>query len=284
MLLSNKYPFLTNFFETAIGDSASENRLAHSILLYGGDTNSQYTLALEIARLLNCTGDKSDNCQCLNCKWIREGKHPAVLTFSKFDNKPDDDSSSTVISVKQAEYIRNSLLTASDFHRVFIFCDRDEEGGEIKGLNELNFQKETANSLLKSIEEPPEKVTFIFLTRNQTDLISTIISRSQCFFVPNTEEEERSYELVEPIIQNYWEIKRADAFEVSEKLVDLCKKNSPVEVLEEMQNYMLSLLKANPKQRFFIDDIRSIEISKKEIIKGMKPDIVFDELCLNIIR
>ena len=164
MLLSNKYPFLTEFFESAIS-SDTQGRLSHSILFYGNDLDAQYTLALEIARLLNCTGDRTDNCRCLNCKWIREGAHPAVLTVSRMDNKPDDDDSKTVISVKQSELIRNSLITSSEFHRVFILCDRDKVGN-ISGLNRINFPIVTANSLLKIIEEPHPGVTFIFLTKH----------------------------------------------------------------------------------------------------------------------
>lgn len=281
MLLSDKYPFLTEFFQTAI---ESENHPpAHSILFYGNDLQSQYTLALEIARLLNCTGDKTDNCQCLNCKWINEGKHPAVLTISRLDSKPDDDDSKTVISVKQSEMIRNMLITSSQFHRVFIFCDKDDEGN-IQGLNKMNFQEATANSLLKSIEEPSERVTFIFLTRDKNDLISTIISRSQCFFVPTKKRQDYNFEVIESVLSNYWEIKRGEAFNVSEKLNALTKDTSPIEILEQFQNYMLLALKNNNSAKFLIDDIHSVELAKKQINQGMKSDIVFDELCLKIIR
>ena len=272
---------MTEFFQTAI---ESENHPpAHSILFYGNDLQSQYTLALEIARLLNCTGDKTDNCQCLNCKWINEGKHPAVLTISRIDSKPDDDDSKTVISVKQSEMIRNMLITSSQFHRVFIFCDKDDEGN-IQGLNKMNFQEATANSLLKSIEEPSERVTFIFLTRDKNDLISTIISRSQCFFVPTKKRQDYNFEVIESVLSNYWEIKRGDAFNVSEKLNALTKDTSPIEILEQFQNYMLLALKNNNSAKFLIDDIHSVELAKKQINQGMKSDIVFDELCLKIIR
>ena len=125
--------------------------MPQSILFYGSDFDAQYTLANEIARLLNCKNDKSDDCECLNCKWIRENSHPAVLTISRIDNKPDDDESKTVISIKQSQMIKESLMSASEVHRVYIFCDRDDEGN-ISGLNQLNFQAETANSLLKIIE------------------------------------------------------------------------------------------------------------------------------------
>lgn len=281
MLLSDKYPFLTNYFENSINNQ--NLRLSHSLLLYGNDLESQYILAKEIARLLNCTGDKSDNCQCLNCQWIREETHPAVLTISRKDNKPSDDNSTTVISVKQSEMIRNSLLTTSEFHRVFIFCDKDDDGN-IKGLNRFNLQDAAANSLLKVIEEPSEKVTFIFLTQDKNDLISTIISRSQCFFVPTKIRQEYNYELIEGVMNNYWEIKRADAFNVSEQLSKLSDEATPQKVLEQLQNYILIILKQNPKDTFFIDDMKSIEQAKKEIALGMKKDVVFDELCLKIIR
>lgn len=281
MLLSDKYPFLTNYFENSINNP--NLRLSHSLLLYGNDLESQYILAKEIARLLNCTGDKSDNCQCLNCQWIREETHPAVLTISRKDNKPSDDNSTTVISVKQSEMIRNSLLTTSEFHRVFIFCDKDDDGN-IKGLNRFNLQDAAANSLLKVIEEPSEKVTFIFLTQDKNDLISTIISRSQCFFVPTKIRQEYNYELIEGVMNNYWEIKRADAFNVSEQLSKLSDETTPQKVLEQLQNYILTILKQNPKDTFFIDDMKSIEQAKKEIALGMKKDVVFDELCLKIIR
>lgn len=281
MLLSDKYPFLTNYFENSINNP--NLRLSHSLLLYGNDLESQYILAKEIARLLNCTGDKSDNCQCLNCQWIREETHPAVLTISRKDNKPSDDNSTTVISVKQSEMIRNSLLTTSEFHRVFIFCDKDDDGN-IKGLNRFNLQDAAANSLLKVIEEPSEKVTFIFLTQDKNDLISTIISRSQCFFVPTKIRQEYNYELIESVMNNYWEIKRADAFNVSEQLSKLSDEATPQKVLEQLQNYILTILKQNPKDTFFIDDMKSIEQAKKEIALGMKKDVVFDELCLKIIR
>ena len=181
MLLSDKYPFLTEYFTTAL--SSADRALPQCILFYGNDLDAQYTLAKEISRFLNCRKDKADDCDCLNCNWINEGTHPAVLTISRLDNKPEDDDSKKVISVKQSQKIKESLMSGSDFHRVFIFCDRDDNGN-ISGLNPINFQAETANSLLKIIEEPQQGVTFIFLTRYIDDVLSTIQSRSQCFFVP----------------------------------------------------------------------------------------------------
>ena len=212
LLLSDKYPFLTNYFTEAV--SSDNHPFPQSILFYGNDFISQYTLAKEISRLLNCRNDKTDNCECINCNWIKGDSHPAVMTFSKFDSKPEDDDSKTVISIKQTALIKERLMNDSEFHRVFIMCDRDDEGN-IAGLNRTNFQDEAANSLLKIIEEPQERVTFIFLARYIEDVISTIVSRSQCFYVPAKDSISYNYSNIKELFGNYWTYKRKDVFDIS---------------------------------------------------------------------
>lgn len=281
MLLSDKYPFLTEYFTRAL--SSTERALPQSILFYGNDSDAQYTLATEVARLLNCNSDKTDSCDCLNCRWIRENSHPAVLTISRLDNKPDDDDSKTVISIKQSQMIKEALVSASEFHRVFIFCDRDENGN-ISGLNRINFQAETANSLLKIIEEPQPGVTFIFLTRYIEDVLSTIISRSQCFFVPSFKEVNYSYDCISNVFAEYLNFNRKDVFDISQKLNDLTKDFSAQEILDGIQNYMLALLKANPRQTHLIKHIELVEEAKKQAHLGMRSINIFDDLCLKIIK
>ncbi len=259
------------------------NALPQSILFYGSDLEAQYTLAKEIARLLNCKEDKSDNCECLNCKWIRDNSHPAVLTYSRLDNKPEDDESKTVISIKQAQKIKENLVSASDYHRVFIFCDRDEDGN-ITGLNPLNFQAETANSLLKIIEEPQPGVTFIFLTRYVDDVLSTIISRSQCFFVPAAGKVNYDYSVIDGIFTDYLNFERKDVFDISQRLADLTKETSLISILEGIQNYMLALLKANPKEQIFLKHIKYVEEAINQSRLGMRPINILDELCLKVIN
>ena len=281
MLLSDKYPFLTNYFTEAL--SGNNRPLPQSILFYGNDLNAQFVLSKEIARFLNCKENKSDDCECLNCRWIRDNSHPAVMIISRQDNKPEDDDSKTVISIKQSAFIKESLMNASDFHRVYIFCDRDDDGN-IAGLNQLNFQAETANSMLKIIEEPQPGVTFIFLTRYIDDLLQTIISRSQCFFVPSFEQLDYDYSVINGIFENYWELERKDVFDISQRLQDLTKDNSVIKVLENIQNYILILLKSNPQRVELIKDIETLEICKKQAKLGIRPANIFDDLCLKLIK
>ncbi len=281
MLLSDKYPFLTEYFTKAL--NTKNHPLPQSILFYGNDLEAQYTLSKEIARLLNCQDNKSDDCDCLNCRWIREDSHPAVMTISRIDNKTDDDDSKTVISIKQSAMIKETLVTASEFHRVFIFCDRDDNGN-IKGLNQTNFQAETANSLLKIIEEPQAGVTFIFLTRYIDDLLATIVSRSQCFFVPTYNIAQYDYSKIVGIFDNYWEFQRKDIFDISQNLLDLSKEIPTIEILENIQNYILHILKTNPKETEFIKHISILEECKKQARLGIKPINIFDDMCLKLIQ
>ena len=281
MQLSDKYPFLTNYFTTML--NAENHKIPQSILFWGSDFDSQFTISQEIARLLNCTGDKSDTCNCLNCNWIRDNSHPAVQIISRIDNKPSDDDSKTVISIKQATEIKSSLMVSSDFHRVFIFCDRDEHGN-FCGLNHHNFQEETANSLLKIIEEPTTRVTFIFLTRYKEDLLQTIISRSQCFYVPSFNRPNTDFSLIEGVFTNYYDFKRKDVFDIATKLGELTKENDSLDILNSIQNYILSLIKSNPYNNKFICDIKKVEEAKRQIALNMNSQNIFENLCLELIH
>ena len=281
MLLSDKYPFLTDYFTKAL--LSNTHALPQSIIFYGNDFDSQYTLAKEVARFLNCKENSADDCNCIDCKWIREDSHPAVMTISKIDNKPEDDDSKTVISIKQSSMIKERLMNDSEFHRVFILCDRDDEGN-ITGLNQLNFQADTANSLLKIIEEPQSGVTFIFLTRYIEDLLPTIVSRSQCFFVPSAKNVNYGYEVISGMFDNYWDFKRKDVFDISQKLQDLAKESGMNTVLGAIQNYILTVLKENPKKTEFIEHIKILEECKKQARMGIKPANIFDDMCLKLIK
>ncbi len=283
-VLEENYPFLIKYFKDGI--NSNDRSIAHCILFYGTDIESQYELAMEIARLLNCSGDRSNSCTCLNCSWIKNNQHPAVLTISKVDNKESNDDSKNVISIEQARMIKNSLLITSEYHRVLIFCDRDKDGS-ICGLNENNFQEPTANALLKTFEEPPARTTFFFLTKDKNDMLSTIISRAQCFFVPSKKEVIQDYSLVQNAMNGYLQISRNDVLDLFEKIHNLMKENDPMDILNQMQNYLCAMLKNslnNPIIKIkLIQDINAVEHAKQELQLGMKPQTIAETLAFALI-
>ncbi len=279
-----EYPQLIEYFEKGVNNS--EKSIAHCILLYGNDLDSQYQIALEVARMLNCKGTHTPDCDCLNCRWIGENNHPEVKTVSKVDNKPADDDSKTVISIEQARAIKNDLLVTSEYHRVYIFCDKDKEGG-IAPLNELNFPEPTANALLKTFEEPPQGTTFFFLTKDKTDVITTVLSRAQSFFVPSKLDEDRDFSLVKDLMEFFMEIERSQVLDLNEKLVALAQENEPLTILTQMQNYLTAVLKSpelNRVQKYkIIGQLKTIETAKKQFSVNMNPQTVFETLCFKLV-
>ncbi len=269
--ISQKYPKLLKYFESGIQDD--NKNISHCLLFWGPDIKSQCELALEVARLLNCSKDGEEACDCLNCRWIKEQTHPAVKIYTRLDFKDGtDDEDSTKgkknINISQAKSIINELAVTSDYHRVYIFCDRDDDGNLLP-LNQVNFPEATSNALLKTFEEPPKNTTFIFLTNDKTDIISTVVSRAQSFFVPSKLEDNCTYNLVESAISNYWQIERGKVLDFENNILKLMSENEPMEIFTQIQNYMLAIMKANSenKQLFYrlMRDIKFVEDAKLQI-------------------
>lgn len=275
------------YFKNGLGHGDDAGRISHCILFFGSDIQAQYDLALEVARLLNCTQEKTEDCQCLNCRWIRENKHPAVRTVSRVDYKPVDDKTKTVISVRQTQEIKNDLMVTSDYHRVIIFCDKDDEGN-VQGINYRVFQEEAANSLLKTFEEPPLNTTFIFLTKDKTDMISTIVSRSQCFFVPAQLEENRDFSLVSGIMEGYITRGKNELWSFKDRLLEVIKENGFNTTIEQVENYLNSLLKSNYENTQLrlklLRDLKAVSLAKKQDALGIQAPSVIENLTFSMFE
>ena len=115
--ISKKYPQLLEYFKSGIYD---ENKnISHCLLFWGPDIQSQCELALDVARLLNCSKDGNDSCDCLNCKWVREQTHPAVKIYTRLDFKEgssdeEETKGKKNINIAQAKSIISEL--SSDYH------------------------------------------------------------------------------------------------------------------------------------------------------------------------
>lgn len=306
-VLENKYPYLTNFFKTAI----EQNRLFHSIILYGSNNFIQYAMALELARQLNCLEDGREDCNCQNCRWIRENKHPAVMTISKIDNKTD--SSKTVISEEQINMVLDTLVNSSDYHRVFIFCDADikqlkaseqreyeeflstgfnspqAETDEKKwypsGINTSCLSAVAANAMLKSIEEPSSNVMFIFLTNNKDDLLQTIVSRSQAFNVPDAKSTNYEVEFFKRYFNSYPKFNKDTALDFAQTLINYQNDNNlePKYILDCIQYYLAQLARSNSSNSVLMaviyKDLEKVEKAKKMIDSYIKEQTVYEDLA-----
>jgi DNA polymerase-3 subunit delta' len=287
--IQEKYPKLLDYFKNGISD---ENKnISHCLLFWGPNITSQCELALEIARLLNCLKDRQKDCDCINCRWIKEQTHPAVKIYTRLDFKESENSVDSEestkgkknINIAQAKNIINELSISSDYHRVYIFCDRDEDGNLLP-LNQINFPEATSNALLKTFEEPPQNTTFIFLTKDVSDVISTVVSRSQTFFVPFISKKTATYEDVKNIFENYWTIKRNDVLDFEMNILNLANEIEPKEIFNQMQNYILEVMKSNisDKNLFYKlkQDLQYIEDAKRQI--SLTPAMILQTVVENL--
>ena len=77
---------------------------------------------------------------------------------------------------------------------------------------------------------------------------------------------------------------RKNVFEISQQLETLSKTNSTIEILESIQNYILGILKTNPRNHTLIEHIKILENAKTQANLGIKPIKIFDDLCLKLIK
>ncbi len=143
------------------------NKLHHAYLLTGIRGIGKTTTARIIAKTLNCINLKTENetitpCEeCANCKSANNGSHPDILEFDAASNTGIDD---VKIMLEGINY-----TPALGKFRVFII-------DEVHMLSTKAF-----NSLLKTLEEPPSGVIFIFATTELQKVPVTILSRCQKF-------------------------------------------------------------------------------------------------------
>jgi len=316
--LKIEQPFATKFFEAAL--QPDNGKLSHAYMFTGNDPMAQYNLAMQIAKTLNCQ-TKSPNCTCINCNWIKQNRHPAVITISPIDYCYGNEGGKpkTEITIAQSRYLKQALSTASQYHRVIIFTDATEgkeqenrasalwksyegvltppytdiieetrESWIPKPLTTKIFDSAPANALLKTIEEPSGNITFFFLTKDKEDMIETIVSRTQVVPVFSQNRETPDLSILENFFKVFPPKNNSEAISYSERLLELAKENSCTEedLLIIMQEYMRRLLKANAENKAIsveiIENIEKIQQAQNQISNYVNTQAVFDSLMIGL--
>ncbi len=153
-------------------------RIAQAFVMTGIRGTGKTTTARIIAKGMNCIGPDgqggptTDPCgQCEHCRAIAEGRHVDVLEMDAASNTGVDDIRTQVLdSVAYAP--------ASARYKVYII-------DEVHMLSRSAF-----NALLKTLEEPPAHVKFIFATTEIRKVPVTVLSRCQRFDLRRIEPED----------------------------------------------------------------------------------------------
>ena len=142
--------------------------LSHAYLFTGRSQIGKTTTALTLASAVNCSAGEKPCGECSSCIRIASGKHPDVEIIGLLSaEESEDKKAKNEVVIEQVRKLQHSasLPPYEGRCRVFIF-----EHAEL--MND-----ETANRLLKTLEEPLPNVMFILIAHDRGELPETIISR-----------------------------------------------------------------------------------------------------------
>jgi len=145
-------------------NALKKNQIAHAYLFCGSRGTGKTSLARIFAKALNCKNRSEEMepcCRCTSCLETAQGRHLDLLEIDGASHR----------GIEDIRQINETVSYASS-----------GGGYKIYLIDEVHMlTKEAFNALLKTLEEPPPKVLFLFATTEPHKVLSTIISRCQRF-------------------------------------------------------------------------------------------------------
>lgn len=151
---------ITNSLQNAI----ARNRLGHAYILTGTRGIGKTSVARIFAKALRCEKRKEDGNPCLDCSSCQDfdrGSSMNVIEIDGASNNSVDDIRELISNVH--------YLPTNGKYKIYII-------DEVHMLSTSAF-----NALLKTLEEPPDHVVFIFATTEPHKMLGTVLSRCQRF-------------------------------------------------------------------------------------------------------
>jgi len=152
--------------------SSNLPQLPSASLLYGDEQSGVIALATQLCALLLCTNPTANRqpCgMCQSCVLLAQDANPDIFNFTQELALTDSKSISVDLVRKMMSFAYLSPSFAS--HKVVFIAQ----------MSKLN--NNSANALLKIIEEPPSYLKFIFVSHNLGEILPTILSRCSKFIV-----------------------------------------------------------------------------------------------------
>jgi len=175
-----------------LANAIERGRIAHAFLLTGVRGVGKTSTARLVAKALNCIGPDGNGgptiapCGvCEHCVAIAEGRHIDVIEMDAASHTGVDDVREIIEAVRYA--------SVSARYKIYII-------DEVHMLSKNAF-----NALLKTLEEPPEHVKFLFATTEVAKVPVTVLSRCQRFDLRRI--------APEALVDHFAEIARAEAVE-----------------------------------------------------------------------
>lgn len=190
--------------------SVNEERISHAQLFFGPPGTGKLPLAIAYARYICCTDPQEDDAcgVCPSCVKFAKLAHPdlhfvfPVVNLKKAGSKTISDD---YIEKWRETIIENPYISENQWYEIMGaenkqgFISRAESSTVLRKLSLKSYESDykvlilwlaeklnaaAANSLLKLLEEPPQKTVFLLVSENTDHILPTILSRTQMIRIP----------------------------------------------------------------------------------------------------
>ncbi|MCK4386071.1 MAG: DNA polymerase III subunit [candidate division Zixibacteria bacterium] len=166
-----------------------KNMLASTYLFYGEVGTGKWAQALELAKAINCENDENQGCDlCLSCRKIDKLIHPDVKMIFPVPSVKTQEETERFKREKikdpyaVVKFEKNVNIPVDQIRQMQKeLCLKPFEGKrKVVIITEVeNMHPSSANSLLKTLEEPPSDSNLILTTTDINRLLPTVVSRCQ---------------------------------------------------------------------------------------------------------
>ena len=234
------------------------NKIAHAYIFMGQDGVGKRLMAVELARVLNCTTSdftKTDTgaCgRCVSCEKIVKNIHSDLhfIDFAKQAELENEDlEKQKILKIETIRYMQKKVATKVHEGKWKVFI--------IEPAEKMNLA--AANSLLKTLEEPPENTVIILIAKHKETIPKTIVSRSQTlFFQPIGQNEISTWLMLNHSLDS---VKAQEIAELSEGSLE-----NAVKLIDEKESEGFSIWHKLKTQKFYISDL--LELSRNTARRG----------------
>lgn len=201
-------------------NSVAENRVSHALLFYGPEGSGKFAIALAFARYISCENRSAEDAcgKCPSCSKYDKLIHPDLhFVFPVIKKKSNTEPvSDHFIAQWRQMVLRSPWFSLATWTEAMEVANEQalipvaESAEIIRKLSLKSFESdfkimiiwlpekmnaETANKILKIIEEPPARTLFILVSEEDDKLLPTITSRCQHIRIPSIPSEDLSAHL-----------------------------------------------------------------------------------------
>ena len=267
----------------------NNNHISHAYLIDENNNNDSFNIVMAFIKEILCSKLDVNDRQVL-CKRIDDGNYPEIKVI-----EPDG----MLIKKKQILDLQQEFSKSAfeGSKRIYIIRDADK------------MRSETANSMLKFLEEPDNDIIAILMTNNYNNLLSTIISRCQVIRLNNDNVDVNDSELDLLVINFIKSIENTGIRTIMKEqellfnIVPMKDRDKLVNVFDKMIDMYYDIMKINTGNKFIkfnnyldiLTDIASKNTSNeilnkinylvdaKDLIKNnVNVNLLVDSLIINI--